>query len=321
MAAYFSPEVLELLNSTSDHGEVGEVAQLQPELPIGQIVCGDCREKLRTFPEASVQLILTDPPYFLDGLDGDWRKGGSDAPRATGTIGGLPVAMKFDPRQGIALQSFMEEVAEQWMRVLVPGGFALAFSQARLSHRMAIALENAGFEIRDMIVWHYRQRSQFKAFSQDHFVRKMPISEARKAALIKSLGGRRTPQLRPQYETIVLAQKPRDGTFINNWERWRTGLMDATASLDGTKPSNVMQVEKPTSKERGLDNDHLTPKPIKLLEHLIRLFSEPHQIVLDSFMGSGSTAVAAERSGRRWVGVELNPSYVDIGKKRVEAES
>ena len=197
----------------------------------------------------------------------------------------------------------------------------MAFSQARLSHRMALALEEAGFEIRDMIVWHYRQRSQFKAFSQEHFVRKMPISEAKKAALIKSLGGRRTPQLRPQYEAIILAQKPRTGTFVNNWELWRTGLMDATASLDGTRPSNVMQVEKPTSKERGSDNDHLTPKPIKLLEHLIKLFSEPGQIVLDSFMGSGSTAVAAKRVGRRWVGVELNPNYAAIGRKRVEGEA
>ena len=121
MAAYFSPEVLELLNSSEDHANSSGIAELSLPLPVGEIVCGDCREEMRAFPNDSVQLILTDPPYFLDGLDSDWRKGDADAPRATGTIGGLPVAMKFDPRQGIALQRFMEEVAEQWIRVLGSG--------------------------------------------------------------------------------------------------------------------------------------------------------------------------------------------------------
>ena len=67
---------------------------------------------------------------------------------------------------------------------------------------MAVALEEEGFEIRDMIAWHYKHRSLFKAFSQDHFVRRMNISEAEKDALISSLAGRKTPQLRPQYEYI-----------------------------------------------------------------------------------------------------------------------
>jgi site-specific DNA-methyltransferase (adenine-specific) len=67
-------------------------------------------------------------------------------------IGGLPVGMKFDPQQGKRLQEFMSVVAEKLFRVLKPGGFFLCFSQGRLYHRMVVAIEEAGFEIRDMLI-------------------------------------------------------------------------------------------------------------------------------------------------------------------------
>jgi site-specific DNA-methyltransferase (adenine-specific) len=151
-----------------------------PPEPVAEplrLILGDCREMMGELADNSVHLILTDPPYFLDGLDSGWRKGTGDTPRATGTIGALPVGMRFDPKQGPALQAFMRDVAAEWMRVLAPGGFALAFSQPRLSHRMAVGIEDAGFEIRDLLAWRFTRRAQFKAFSQDHFVRKMPLDE------------------------------------------------------------------------------------------------------------------------------------------------
>jgi DNA modification methylase len=267
-------------------------------------------------------MVLTDPPYFLDGLDTDWKKGGEDATRATGSVGGLPVAMNFEPKQGKELQKFIEEVAKGWDRVLVPGGFALVFSQPRLAHRIAAGMEDAGFEVRDLIAWHFTQRAQFKAFSQDHFVRKMNhLSDAEKKALIRSLGGRKTPQLRPQFEAVILAQKPRVGTFVENWQQYRAGLMDATRTLNGKSPSNVMVWEKPAKDERDSAGGHLTPKPLKLLEHMIELFTEPGQTVLDSFLGSGSTAVAAIRTARNCIGIELNPEYVEIARERLKGAS
>ena len=286
-----------------------------------RFIHGDCREAMRSLPDNSVHLILTDPPYFLDGLDSDWRKGKGGTPRGTGTIGALPVGMRFDPKQGPALQAFMRDVAAEWMRLLAPGGFALAFSQPRLSHRMAVGIEDAGFEIRDLLAWRFTRRAQFKAFSQDHFVRKMPIGEADKADLIRSLEGRKTPQLRPQFEAVILAQKPRDGTFVANWQKWRTGLIDAGCTLEGGAPSTVMTVEKPGSLEKGPGAAHLTPKPVELLCHLIRLFSEEGQIVLDPFLGSGSTAVAALRSGRRCIGIDKEEAYLEISRHRAAEEA
>jgi DNA modification methylase len=223
--------------------------------------------------------------------------------------------MKFDPRQGKALQEFIEPIARELFRVLVPGGFFISFSQPRLFHRLAVAAENAGFEIRDMFAWHYTKRAQFKAFSMRHFVEKMKIPEKKKRAILRELRGRKTPQLRPQFEALMLAQRPREGTFVDNWLKYKAGLIDAKKSLDGSPPSTVMLVEKPVKEEY---NTHLAVKPVLLLAHLIELFTCVGQLVLDPFLGTGSTALAAMRTGRSCIGIEINPEYVDIAEHRIK---
>ena len=275
---------------------------------------GDCRDVLATIEDESVHMVLTDPPYFLDGLDNEWRKGG-DGPRGTGAIGGLPAGMKFDPEQGRAFQRFLGPVADELLRILKPGGFALMFSAPRLAHRATIALEDTGFEIRDQYVWRFTRKSQFKAFTMDHFVEKRSISQKKKKDILKKLNGRRTPQLRPLFESIICAQKPRHGTFVDNWLEHETGMIDADQSLDGAVPSTVMTVEKP---ERDKYNCHLTPKPVDLCEHLIRLFTKPGHVILDPFLGSGTTCLAAQLTQRVGIGVEVNPDYIEIARRRLE---
>ena len=271
---------------------------------------GDCIEEMANIGNDTVDLVVTDPPYFLDGLDSDWKKGDK---RGDGVVGGLPVGMKFDPNQGVSLQRFITEVGLELIRVMKPGAFAAVFSQPRLSHRMAIGLEDAGFEIRDVYAWRFTRQAQPKAFSMDHFVEKMDKSDADKQAIRESMMGRKTPQLRPEFETIIIGMKPRNGTFIENWQEHQTGLIDADTSIDGKKPSTVMTVEKPTKHY----NDHLTVKPVALIEHLIQIFSIEDQLVLDPFLGSGTTAVASYNTGRRCVGIEINADYIDIAHERI----
>ena len=286
-----------------------------PEPPSVELHVGDCRELLAGMDDASVHLVVTDPPYFLDGLDDGWRNGRPNAPRATGAIGGLPVGMKFDPAQGARLQRFLYPVAVELLRVLKPGGFLLMFAAPRLYHRAAIAVEDAGFEIRDAFAWRFTKRAQFKAFTMDHFIRRRrDMTEAEKADAIRALGGRRTPQLRPQFEAILCAQKPREGTFVDNWLAHGTGLIDAGETLTGRAPETVMTVEKP---ERDGGGGHLTPKPVALCEHLVRLFSAEGQIVLDPFVGSGATCIAARRAGRRSIGIDIDPDYIGIARERL----
>ncbi len=281
-----------------------------------KVVTGNCFEKIGEIEKNSVHLVITDPPYFLDGLDSAWRKGGENAKRATGVVGGLPVGMKFDPKQGRALQDFIGRIGELLLGVMLPGAFAVMFSQPRLAHRMAVGMEEAGFEIRDLLVWHFTRRAQFKAFSQEHFVNKMDIPIDEKEALKRDMQGRKTPQLRPQFEAMILAQKPREGTFVENWKKYKTGLIDPKKTLDGNTPNTVMTVEKPHKEQY---NGHLTVKPLHLITHLIELLSLPRQTVLDPFLGSGTTALAAWNTGRCCVGIESNPDYIEIAKRRLAA--
>lgn len=271
------------------------------------LINADSLQYLKELPDKSVDAIITDPPYFIDGMGGDWDNGKlREKTLHASVVGSLPVGMKFDPQQGRNLEKFMYELSVEARRVLKPGGFFLSFSQGRLYHRMACGLEDAGFEIRDMLVW-YRE-GQAKAFSQDHFVRKMNISQDEKDRIIATLAGRKTPQLKGQSEPIVLAQNPKDGTFINNWIEYGVGLIDTTQSLDGKFPGTVMNVPKPKGKERA-ESKHLTLKPIKLMEHLINVFTKPGDIVLDPFSGSGTTGVACVNTGRRYIGIELTTEF------------
>ena len=230
-----------------------------------------------------------------------------------GVIGSLPVGMKFSVAQGRELQKFLTPIAEDWIRVLRPGGFCLVFSQNRLVHRTAIALEDAGFEIRDVLLWRYE--GQAKAFTQAHFVRKRKIPEEEKERLIHKLGGRKTPQLKPQGEMIVLAQAPREGTFVDNWDKWETGLIDVQKPLVNPDqfPGTVIPVKKP--RERY---GHMTAKPVDLLQHLIRIFSAPNALVLDPFAGSGSTGVAAKREDRSFIGYEIETEMAICAQHRIE---
>lgn len=281
-----------------------------------QVFHGDALELLKALSHNSVHAVITDPPYFIDGLGANWDKNKlENRSRRAGVVGGLPVGMKFSPDQGKAFAVFMRPIIEQIFRVLKPGGFFISFSQARLYHRLATVAEDAGFEIRDMLAWKYE--GQAKAFSMDHFIRKMDLPADEIEEITGRLGGRKTPQLKPQLEPMVLAQKPRDGTFVENWLAHETGLVDMTASLDGKCPGNVMEVAKPHKKEKGANNIHMTVKPVLLMEHLIKLFSAHQQLILDPFAGSGTTGVAAIRTGRNFLGFEIDETYVGIAEARM----
>ena len=263
-----------------------------------------------------VSLVLTDPPYFIDGMDDRWDNKKLQKRVKPGVVGGIPAGQRFDPRQGVRLQQFLTRVAEECFRVLKPGGFMLCFGQPRLIHRTAMALELSGFEIRDVAAWRYE--GQAKAFSQDHFVRKMNIAEHQKQVIIKELAGRKTPQLKPRMELIVIGQKPKEGTFVDNWLKYKTGLINVRNPVlePGSFPANVIGCPKPRNK-----HSHMTVKPLDLCRHLVRIFSSVNDVVLDPFLGTGTTAVAALAEGRKCLGYELDNNMMKVIKNRINEKS
>lgn len=275
------------------------------------LILGEAIEELKKIEKNSIDLVIIDPPYFIDKMGENWdseliKKSQEKA----GVVGGLPVGMKFDPKQGRQLQKFISFVSEEVFRVLKPGGFYLCFSQARLTHRMAVGIEDSGFEIRDLLFW--KRDSQPKAFSHNHFVKRMKITDEEKEQIINSMKNRKTPQIRQMVEPIILAQKPKEGTFVQNWIKWGVGFMDVSQTLDGNFPNSILDV-----KRDGQDINHPTVKPVKLMEHLIQLYSKENDVVLDCFMGSGSTGVAAINTNRDFIGIELNPDYYNIAEHRI----
>lgn len=287
------------------------------DISIQSLINGDSLKVLKELPDNSFHACFTDPPYFIDGMDNSWNANSlkTKASKA-GVIGSLPVGMKFDPKQGIEFEKFMTEISKEIYRILKPGGFYVAFSQARLYHRLGVAAENAGFEIRDMFGWIYE--GQAKAFSQSHFIEKdKKLTRAQKDKLIAELENWKTPQLKPMIEPMILAQKPKEGTFVENWVKHRVGLVNTQISLDSKFPGNLMAVRKPSKEEKGENNDHFTVKPTLLMEHLIQLLTPNGSTIIDPFLGSGTTAIAAKNTGRNCVGIEINSKYFDIASKRV----
>ena len=274
----------------------------------------DCLQELGNIENKSIDLVLTDPPYFIDKYDDKWEVANTNnQSKERGVVGGMPVGMKFDPKDGIRLQYFTKHFAGILIDTMKPGAFALLFSQPRLVHRMMVGLEDAGFEIRDLYCWFYMNNAQFKAFSMDHFIEKMNIEEENKVQLHDEMKHLKTAQIRPQFESLVLAQKPKEGTHIDNWQKYETGLMNLSRFND-KMPTTVMQFKKD---KRDKFNKHPTVKPVALMEHLIKLFTIENQTVLDPFVGSGTTLLAAKHTLRNCIGIEKNSDYVDIVKQRL----
>ena len=144
---------------------------------------GNCLDILQTMPDASVDAVVTDPPYGLSFMGKRWDY---DVPSV--------------------------EIWEQCLRVLKPGGYLLAFAGTRTQHRMAVRIEDAGFEIRDMIAWMYGS-----GFPKSH-----NLQDDRQGW---------GTALKPAMEPITMARKPFKGTVAENVQTYGTGAIN----IDGCR--------------------------------------------------------------------------------------
>ena len=301
--------------------------------------------------EVQVDSIVTDPPYHLQSIVDRFGKEGS-APAQEGTDGAFARASKgFMGKEWDGGDiAFRKETWELAYQLLKPGGHLLAFSASRNYHRMAVAIEDAGFEIRDQLMWLYGS-----GFPKSH-----------------NLGDGWGTALKPAHEPIVMARKFIEGTNKNNREKYGTGginIDDCRIELSegddprlggkgtwktdkmannvygdyegrengsselGRFPANVMHdglqedwaryfyCPKVSKSERGEDNTHPTVKPQELMKYLCRLVTPKGGTVLDPFMGSGSTGMAAKDEGFEFIGIEREKEYFEIAEKRINSAS
>jgi len=299
---------------------------------INKIICADTLKLLPQIEENSIDVVLTDPPYFLDKLDNNWNHEEISNQNNQYTIKSLPAGMKFDRDQGKRFYAWYLDISKEIFRILKPGGFFFSFSSPRLYHRMASAIDDAGFEIRDTFMWLYTQ-NQAKAMGVDHFIKKMDIDEKAKEKIQEKLNGWKTPQIKSCFEPIAMAQKPADQTYLNNMLKHGVGLFNTNVRIgDNMYPANVFTVEsinelidkafllpKPTKKEKGEYNNHKTVKPLAICEYLIKLSAfAKNAIILDPFIGSGTTAIAAKKLGKNYIGIDTNDKYIKIAERRLK---
>lgn len=298
------------------------------------IVNNDCMKELEKLKDNTIDCVITDPPYFIDKLDNKWCSEDIKDDKKNSHIKHLPKGMKFDKKQVKQLYEYYMKLSEILFKKMKPGAFFLSFSSPRLYHAIAMGCEMAGFEIRDMINWTYT-KSMPKGMSVTHIIKKMKISEEEKLKLIEEYKDYKTPQIKSCFEPICVAMKPLEKkmTFIKNEVKYKTGLLDFSQKVgkDSDRvPANIITTEefheiydknflvaKPNKNEKGEGNTHITVKPIALMEHLVKLFTKKGSLVLDPFLGSGTTALACKNTNRKCIGYEINEEYYNICLKRL----
>ena len=359
------------------------------------LINGDCIEEMQRLIDEGVQVdsVVTDPPYHLTSIVKRYGKPDSAPAKDRDGLYQRQARGFMGKEWDGGDIAFRKETWELAYELLKPGGHLLAFSASRNYHRMAVAIEDAGFEIRDQLMWLYGSGFP-KSHNIGKAVDKMQGNEKpstykpndKNAVYGKNYGGGvtdRTPAdnewngwgtaLKPAHEPIVMARKPiSEKSIADNVSKHGTGGINIDeCRVEGERyPANVMHdglkedwarffyCPKTSGSERnqGLDdfetkmmgmsngaqskgegydkgqgiglnkvierkNTHPTVKPVELMKYLCRLVTPKGGIVLDPFMGSGSTGMAAKDEGFDFIGIEREKEYFEICKSRIEKSS
>ena len=187
-----------------------------------KIILGDCLEVLKILDENSIDACVTDPPYALGFMGKAWDKFPSD----TGAKKPFANQSKEKKLGGHSYQKWLLKIAKEIFRVLKPGGYLLSFGGTRTYHRMACAIEDAGFEIRDMIAWVYGSGFP-KSLNIGKAIEKMKGIEPLEK--IPNKDGRFYGQVGSDYHLTPnqLVMPPLQTDEAKQWSGWGTALKPA----------------------------------------------------------------------------------------------
>lgn len=267
--------------------EVSDDATVLAPEPVGEpFVCGDARS-MTAVADGSVALVVTSPPYFA----------GKQYEEELGREG---VAASY-----LEYLDLLRDVFAECARKLEPGG-RIAVNVANLGRRpyrslsadvIRILQDDLRLLLRGELVW---QKGEGASGSCAWGSYRSPAN----------------PVLRDITERVVVASKGRFDRALSLKQRAAEGLPHlSTLATDDFTASTLDLWEIPSESARRVG--HPAPFPVELPERLIDLYTFAQDLVLDPFMGSGSTLVAAARLGRRYVGYDLDPAYVELARRRV----
>jgi modification methylase len=244
------------------------------------IIKGDCITAMKALPDDCIDLVFADPPYNLQ-LGGDLTR--PDNSRVNGVD---------DEWDKFASFKAYDDFTEQWLaearRILKPDGAIWVIGSYHNIFRVGTAVQNTGFWILNDVIW-------------------------RKSNPMPNFRGTR---LTNAHETLIWAAKSQKSKYTFNYRALKTANDDLQMRSDWEFPICTGQER---IKDEGGAKLHPTQKPEALLHRVLIGATNPGDVVLDPFFGSGTTGAAAKYLGRRYIGIERDKAYIAAAKKRIAA--
>ncbi len=263
---------------------------------VNQIICGDCATELRQLPDNSIDLIFTSPPY---------------ADQRRNTYGGIKPADYVD---------WFLPKSEEFLRVLKPTGTFILNIKERVVKgerstyviELILRMREQGWLWTEEFIWHKKNSypGKWPNRFRDSWERLLQFNKHRKFHMYQEevmvpVGDWAKTRLVALSDTDQIRDESKVGSgFGKNVSNW--------VGRDSVYPTNVIHM----ATECG-NKSHSAAFPEALPEWFVRLFTQPGDIVLDPFIGSGTTAVAALQLGRQFVGIDVNETYCDLARDRL----
>ena len=290
---------------------------------------GDCLELLKGIETESIDAVVVDPPYqYLNR-----RRPSCDFDKP------------YDEKAYIA----------EVKRCLKDTGFIVMFGRGVSYYRQGVLLDEAGFKFKEEVVWDKRklaspvnqlgrQHENCFIFAKDKGViriRRIPYIEYMKSQEILDAVAKIKNHInvinreigKPEiFKDIMQFLEERKENYVFNiannnnlthqkdLKRCYYSVQFLKTITQGYKEKDIMRIPEIIEETSCRNANHPTEKPVRLMERLIALVTDEGDVVLDSFMGSGSTGVACMNTNRRFIGMELDEKYFDIARKRVGGE-
>lgn len=241
---------------------------------------GDFFKVVNQIPDESVDLVFADPPYFLSN-GGFTVKSGKQASVNKGA---------WDSSQSREhAASFHQRWIGEVRRVMTKDASIVISGTHHSIFQCGIELESSGYKLLNDIIW-------FKPNGAPNLSRR---------------------RLGASHETLLWATVSESSRFIFNYETLKTGDFPGDKiKREGRQMRSVWWIPTTPMKEKQFGR-HPTQKPLALMTRVVEAFSAPNSTVLDPFMGSGTTGLACQKLGRRFIGIEENLDYVLLAKRRM----
>ena len=248
------------------------------ELPENRVLRGDCVALMNALPAESVDLCFADPPYNLQ-LGGELHR--PDNSRVDGVDAAWDRFSDF-----ASYDAFTRAWLKAVRRVLKPAGSLWGIGSYHNIYRVGAALQDLGFWLINDIVW-------------------------RKANPMPNFKGTRFTNA---HETLLWCARDADARYTFNYEALKAANDDLQMRSDWFLPICAGGERLKDSAGKKL---HPTQKPEALLARIFAAATKPGDLVLDPFLGSGTSAAVAKRLGRRWIGIERDTAYADAAEARI----